>query len=426
MDILRNIYDIYLRSGRVTTDTRSLKKDDIFIALKGANFNGNKFARQAIDLGASAVVVDEDVDLTSHKVFRVENGLEFLQDLARYHRMQLRIPVIGITGSNGKTTTKELMNAVLETRFKAFATRGNFNNHIGVPLTLLEIGKTIEIAIVEMGANHMKEIEFLCEIARPTLGYITNFGKAHLEGFGSEANIVKGKSELYRFIEQSGGTVLLDARDPVQLRQSGTAQKILFGDQPEDDIFITNHSDTENLEIGYQGELIRPRITGKYNLKNISAAIAVGAHFGVPPKNIKKAIEDYVPSMNRSEIKETGKNTLMLDAYNANPSSMKASIESFDKQFKTGKFVLLGDMFELGKQTGKEHQMICDLLKDMDVQEVVLVGKAFYKCKIPKTWNRFKTTIEAEEFLRDAKVQNKNILIKGSRGMHLETTTKYL
>ena len=427
MDILQNVYSIFLRNNRVTTDTRTLEKGDVFIALKGANFNGNKYARQAIDLGAIAVVVDEPPDFTDHRIFVVDDGLRFLQALANHHRRSLNIPFIGITGSNGKTTTKELIHAVLSQKFNTHATVGNYNNHIGVPLTLLQITPKTEIAIIEMGANHMREIAELCEIAEPSMGYITNFGKAHLEGFGSEENIVIGKSELYDFLRAHNGKAIVDKDDTRQMERSEGIHRFTFGNQSDADILVTDLGSGEELEIGFRGEIIHPIIQGKYNFKNIAAAIAIGSHFNVRPSRIKMAIEAYEPKMNRSEEVKTTDNRILLDAYNANPSSMSSSVSSFlNMNSELPKMLIIGDMFELGRSAGKEHQKIVDQIRENGMLEVILVGKLFSKTKYPREWHSFKTTEEISDWLNENRQRQKHILIKGSRGMKLESLTEKL
>lgn len=424
MNILNNIYEIYLKNGRVNTDTRTLKEGEVFFALKGGNFNGNRFVTKALELGAEAVVIDEDQGITNSKVFLVDDALETLQDLARLHRSKLNIPVLGITGSNGKTTTKELIRDVLLTSMKVVATKGNLNNHIGVPLTLLSIPLDTELAIIEMGANHQKEIEFLCSIAQPTHGYITNFGKAHLEGFGGEEGVIKGKSELYDHLRSTQGTVFINHEDPIQISRGANIESFTFGSENADCI-IKNESDGAQIKLVYKKEHISSQLFGSYNFTNAAAAIAIGEYFKISPNHIHTAIASYKSSINRSEILQTETNHLVMDAYNANPTSMGLSITSFLKVDHAHKSVILADMFELGAYAAVEHQKIVDLLKGQNVN-VYLVGELFFKTRTPKDWLKFKSTDEIKIHFHSNPIQNNYVLLKGSRGMKLETLVEVL
>ncbi len=425
MDI-KNLYRAYLDSTGVNTDTRKITKGNIFFALKGENFNGNAFAEKAVKNGATLAVIDEPEYLADNCIL-VDNTLVCLQELARYHRAQLKIPVIGLTGSNGKTTTKELMYAVLAKRFNAIATNGNLNNHIGVPLTILSISQEHEIAIVEMGANHQKEIEFLCTISQPDLGYITNYGKAHLEGFGGVEGVIKGKSELYDYLSNNNKKALINSDDPLQIEKSGgIAQKIFFGtEEPSPYCFELGPTDDNGyLSIRFNDHLIKTQLTGDYNFSNVCSAISLGIYFRVPVDDIIAAIKGYQPHNNRSELKKTPNNTLFLDMYNANPSSLEAALTDFDKLKSPSKWIIIGDMFEMGPYEREEHQRIADLIETMNFEKKILVGQAFSKSESKA--DKFQSTDNLLEWLRNNKPKGKTIFIKGSRGMKLERATEYI
>lgn len=393
----------------------------MFFSLKGDNFNGNMFAQEALDKGAVKVIIDEkEFHKTNGETILVENVLVTLQQLARFHREFLGLPIISLTGSNGKTTSKELINAVLTQKFKTVATQGNLNNHIGVPLTLLEMDKQTEIGIVEMGANHLGEIKMLCEIAEPDFGYITNFGKAHLEGFGSLEGVVRGKTELYQFLKKYDRKIFVNAEDPKQMGNSKEMDRVTFGPS-QSDFNIQLADGTDLLAIQFNGIQIQSNLVGAYNFANLSAAIAIGAYFKVPLDKIKAGIEGYIPSNNRSQLIKKGTNTILMDAYNANPSSMIAALENFKNAKDENKIMFLGDMFELGKESKTEHQNIVDFLSEDEFGKVFLVGSNFVKAKNKashiqqfETFDELKATIQ-----RDAPT-NASILIKASRGMALE------
>lgn len=408
-----NIYQLYSKNFLVDTDTRLIRKHTIFFGLKGDNFNGNRFAKQALSKGASYAIVDEEEYQTDDRIILVKNVLQTLQKLAVFHRQKLGIPIISLTGSNGKTTTKELINSVLSTKYKTNATKGNLNNHIGVPLTLLAMTPDTEIGIIEMGANHLNEIAFLCQITKPDYGYITNFGKAHLEGFGSEDGVIKGKSELFDFIKSKNGTVFINEKDPIQIEKSKGINTIIF------------HSTLSFLEakpfvsLEFEKTKIQSQLIGAYNYENIAAAITIGNYFKVDILNIKTAIESYYPSNNRSQIIDIGSSKIILDAYNANPSSMDVAIKSFYQSQNKNKIAVLGDMFELGKSSAKEHQFITDLIENMNFKSVFLIGSNFYGVKTRKA-SKFESF---SEFIKNVNLNdfnNSTILIKGSRGMALE------
>jgi len=415
------IHPLFLKSSGVSTDTRKIFKNCIFFALKGENFNGNLFAQEALDKGAFKVIVDEKAfHKSTGETILVENVLLTLQELATYHRKFLGLPIIALTGSNGKTTSKELINAVLSQKFITVATQGNLNNHIGVPLTLLAMNKETELGIVEMGANHLGEIKMLSEIVEPDYGYITNFGKAHLEGFGTLEGVVQGKTELYQFLKKYNKKIFVNANDPKQVASSEGIERITFGTAQSDfDIQLLDSS--HYLLIEFNGTQIQSNLVGAYNFANLSAAIAIGAYFKVSPEKIKAGIESYVPSNNRSQWITKGKNTILLDAYNANPTSMLAALENFKQAKGENKILFLGDMFELGQEAEAEHQNIVDFLTKNPFGKVFLVGSNFF-ISTNKTSHikQFETFDELKKELQKNPPKDATILIKASRGMALE------
>ena len=416
---IAELYQLYTQNYLVDTDTRSIRQDTLFFALKGANFNGNTFADKALEAGASYAVIDEAEYKTSDRTILVDDVLQTLQELANYHRNQLDIPFIGLTGSNGKTTTKELIHAVLETQFKTSATSGNFNNHIGVPLTILAIQPDTEMAVVEMGANHQKEIAFLSSICEPDFGYITNFGKAHLEGFGGVEGVIKGKSELYDFLRANGKTAFINPEDTIQVVKTTDIDSIPFYENMS---FVT---DQPFVQLKVDDVLIQSHLVGEYNYNNIAVAVTIGKHFGISLENIKSAIENYVPKNNRSEILKKGSNTIILDAYNANPSSMEVALKSFAKAEGEHKVVILGDMFELGEDSAKEHQAIADLTIALGFNQSYFIGEHF--AQIKTSGQQFSTFEDFAEFMKaNTTLSDASILIKGSRGMKLERTLELL
>ncbi len=416
-----SIHHLFLESSGVSTDTRKIFKNCIFFALKGENFNGNLFAQEALDKGAFKVIVDEKAfHKSTGETILVENVLLMLQELATFHRKFLGVPIISLTGSNGKTTSKELINAVLSKKLKTVATQGNLNNHIGVPLTLLAMNKETEIGIVEMGANHLGEIKMLSEIAEPDYGYITNFGKAHLEGFGSLEGVVQGKTELYQFLKKHRKKIFVNANDPKQLANSEEIDRITFGTAQSDfDIKLLDSS--HHLLVEFGGTQIQSNLVGAYNFANLSAAIAIGAYFKVSSEEIKVGIEAYVPSNNRSQLISKGTNTILMDAYNANPTSMLAALENFKQAKGSNKIMFLGDMFELGKEAEAEHQNIVDFLAKNPFGNVFLVGSNFYKTTNNAIHiKQFETFDELKNEIESNTPKKATILIKGSRGMALE------
>lgn len=400
----------------------------MFFAIKGENFDANTFARQALDLGALFVVIDNASYFIDERTILVQNSLETLQELAKYHRTYLKLPIIALTGSNGKTTTKELINVVLSEKFKTKATVGNLNNHIGVPLTLLSFTQETEIGIVEMGANHKKEIEFLCEIAQPDYGYITNFGKAHLEGFGGVEGVIQGKSEMYQYLAKNDKMVFVNLEDPIQIEKSKGIKSFTFGVQKEAaDVKIENIQANPFVAVKYENFDVESHLIGLYNANNINAAVSIGRYFKVEDKAIKKAIENYIPANNRSQLLKKGSNEIILDAYNANPSSMEVAIANFLQLENENKVMILGDMFELGNESPQEHKIIVDSLSKQDKSICYLIGKSFFENKISKENIQFFETFDAfAEYLKTIQFKDNTILIKGSRGMALERTLEYI
>lgn len=414
---IAQLHTHFLKSKGICTDTRKLISGQLHFALKGENFNGNKFAKQALTNGASLTIIDEDT-FNSDTTILVDDVLTTLQELATYHRVYLGMPIIGLTGSNGKTTTKELINTVLSQKYSTTATIGNLNNHIGVPLTLLSMTKETEIGIVEMGANHQKEIEALCKIVRPDYGYVTNFGKAHLEGFGGFEGVIKGKSELYDYLRLTKGKAIINDLDPLQKQQAIDVEISTFGSHQSDlEITLTSTLPTLNLKVN--NTQITSHLIGTYNFTNIAAAIAIGNLFELDINQIKKGIEQYIPQNSRSQLIQKNGSQIILDAYNANPTSMVAAVENLSLQ-KIEKIAFLGDMFEVGDTSPQEHQTILDLLNKLQINTVYGVGPTFGKMK-PHKNQKLYTTFEA--FAKDFSgitVPNCMILIKGSRGMKME------
>jgi UDP-N-acetylmuramoyl-tripeptide--D-alanyl-D-alanine ligase len=418
------LYRLFLETGAVTTDTRKITPGCMFFALRGDNFDGNTFAAEAIAKGALYAVVDNK-DLAEEKqMLFVDDTLKSLQELASIHRDHLNIPVIGITGTNGKTTTKELINSVLSRKFKTTATPGNLNNHIGVPLTLLSVNNTTEIAIIEMGANHESEIAALCRIANPEFGIITNIGMAHIEGFGSLEGVIRAKSELYEFIRESGGQLFVNSDNELLTGISVDISSITYGAkagawchgwQEEANPFARLKWDSPDGLIAVETKLV-----GAYNFENIMAAICIGQYFGVPSNEICDAIANYQPSNNRSQILDTGKNLVIMDAYNANPTSMKAAILNFRNMKSLNKTAILGDMFELGEESAKEHAKMVHLADESNFETVLLIGPRFGSLPLPDHFRAFTSAAEANSWLKSHPMQGKTILVKGSRGMHLE------
>ncbi len=419
---IKQLYKIYLEYPSIQTDTRKLKKGDLFFALKGENFNGNEFALKSLENGAAYAIVDDMSVRVTDKIICVENVLDTLQQLAKFHRQQFDIPFIAITGSNGKTTTKELIHAVLSTTYKTYTTEGNLNNHIGIPLTILKIKKDAEMAVIEMGANHLKEIEGYCLYTLPTHGLITNCGKAHLEGFGGIEGVRKGKGELYDYLRAHDGCAfvmkdydyLLDMSKGIKNTYTyGTVASDLTGSLLKSEPFLQFSFRHRNKTINVGTHLV-----GDYNLPNALAAVAMGTYFNVDDQKIQYAIESYLPSNSRSQLIEMDSNKIILDAYNANPSSMKAAIENFSKMQEKDKILILGGMAELGNESIAEHQSIVELIGKYQWKEVALVGGDFLKMNHP--YLQFKDSKEAGEWFHRQKIRQSTILVKGSRSMKME------
>ncbi|MNK60945.1 UDP-N-acetylmuramoyl-tripeptide--D-alanyl-D-alanine ligase [compost metagenome] len=425
---IKDIHNLFLQCSSLSIDTRKIEKKSMFFAIKGEKFDANTFAKEALELGALYVIIDNESYFIDDRTILVENSLQTLQELARFHRNYLALPIVALTGSNGKTTTKELINVVLSKKFRTKATVGNLNNHIGVPLTLLSFTKETEIGIVEMGANHQKEIEFLCQIAQPDFGYITNFGKAHLEGFGGVEGVIAGKSEMYQYLAANQKTVFVNLEDPIQIEKSKGIKSFTFGVKKENaDLNIQNITANPFVVIEYNDFAIESHLIGLYNANNINAATAIGKYFDVKESDIKSAIENYIPANNRSQMMQKGSNEIILDAYNANPSSMAVAITNFLQLDKKKKVMILGDMFELGDESLQEHKVIIDSLANQKEAFCFLIGKAFFTGKISNDNIQFFETFDAfAEFLKTFKFDSNMILIKGSRGMALERTLDYI
>ena len=424
---IEELYKQFKACTSVSTDTRKLVKDCMYFALKGDNFDGNKFVDKAFEGGAKYCIVDNENAVINENCILVNNSLISLQELAKFHRNEIGIKIISLTGSNGKTTTKELINAVLASEYKVKATVGNLNNHIGVPLTLLSFSESLDFGIVEMGANHKKEIEFLCNIAQPDYGLITNFGKAHLEGFGSEEGIIEGKSELYKFLKANNKTAFINTDDNKQIQQINDYPKIItFGTTSTNNHTIKFKEANPYVILSFNDTQINSQLIGDYNYGNIAVAVAIGQHFEVSSQNIKQAIESYRPNNNRSEIIKKGNTKIILDAYNANPTSMLAALKNFKQLPNGNKYLFLGDMFELGDSAKKEHQAIVNFIEENFSNNVHLVGKNFFETNTKDSINKFSTFEELKPILPALDLSNSYLLIKGSRGMALERILEYI
>lgn len=422
-----SLYKKYLECAFVSTDSRTGQANSLFFALPGPNFNGNQFAAAALAQGARYAVVD-DPALASDQVLVVPDTLQALQELAQFHRRQLSIPVIGITGSNGKTTTKELINAVLSQQYTTLYTQGNLNNHIGVPLTLLSIRPEHQIAIIEMGANHTGEIAQLCRLAEPTHGMITNIGKAHLEGFGSLEGVARAKSELYLHLLEHHGTVFIHSQNEHLQRLAHRLPTKITYPAPGDFFQATFISASPYVVYTSEnGATVTTQIVGGYNFENIAAASCIGKYFNIPLEKINAGIAAYLPTNNRSQVLQKGTNTILLDAYNANPSSMAASVQNFGRAAATQRILILGDMFELGPESAAEHRKLGELIAGLPFSQVYLCGPDMQHtaAQVPAA-RYFATKPELQEWLRTHPVQNSLVLIKGSRGMSLETLVELL
>lgn len=421
---VKQLYELFKRSNGVTTDTRKIGEGQLFFALKGGNFNGNEFAVQAIENGASYSIIDEAHYKLNDRCILVDNVLDTLQQLAHYHRIQVNPKaIIAVTGSNGKTTTKELLHAVLSTTFRTHYTKGNLNNHIGIPITLLDMKADTEIAVIEMGANHRQEIAGYCRYVEPTHGVITNCGKAHLEGFGGVEGIRKGKGELYDYLKNNKGVIFVNEDDDIllmMLQERNIDRYISYGNSSKASCKSTILKDHPFLEIQFEDVRIHSNLFGSYNYSNIMCAVAVATYFGVSTENIRTAIGNYFPENARSQLIQQNGYQLIMDSYNANPTSMQHALESFSKGGLAHKVIILGDMYELGEESEKEHQFIADLCVSLHFETIVLVGKNFGKTNTPDSVIKFENAAEAQVWFRKQDLTNAQILLKGSRSMGME------
>ncbi len=423
---IEEIYKLFIECSSVCTDTRNIKKDSLFIALKGDNFDGNKFSKDAITNGSKYALVDNIEFADNKKIFFVANTFLALQNLAKFHREKFNIPVVSITGTNGKTTTKELISFVLQEKYNVTFTKGNLNNHIGVPLTLLEINSETQIAVIEMGANHPGEIKTLCEIALPNYGIITNIGKAHLEGFGSLYGVINTKTEMYRFIKKNKGKIFINTNNEILLSHIDNNEYISYG--ANEDCYLSGKNPSSNPFLKLEWKMynsntwntVQTNLVGNYNFENVLAAICIGNYFEVEENKITKAIHNYNPTNNRSQIIKSENNTILIDAYNANPTSMVAALESFFEMLGDNKVLVIGDMLELGKNTENEHKNILQLIVQSEIKEVFLIGKTFAKTSENTNFKSFESVSLFKDYLKNNPFLNKQILVKGSHGIHLE------
>jgi UDP-N-acetylmuramoyl-tripeptide--D-alanyl-D-alanine ligase len=427
--VTEQLYELFLQHPVISTDTRKIAKDSLFFALKGDKFDANSFAKQAIEAGAAYAITDDAQYRVSEQYILVDEVLTMLQDLARYHRKQLQIPVIGLTGTNGKTTTKELIKAVLSQHFNTYATEGNLNNHIGVPLSILSITAEHEMAVIEMGANHQKEIEMLSTISQPTHGLITNVGKAHLEGFGGTEGVKIAKGELYDYLQAHNGIIFINTDSPIlaEMKAKRDLQNTIgYGTQKADNLItgkVTKNAPYVSLEwsaangVSYE---VDSHLTGAYNLDNMLAAICIGTYFKMSDAEINAGLSGYQPTNNRSQITQTANNTLICDYYNANPSSMAVAIDNISTMDAKDKVLVLGDMFELGDESAAEHEAIIQKAIAAPVNQRIFIGKAFFDLKQGFSADFYETTDDAIKALKEKPVKHSTVLIKGSRGMALE------
>ena len=423
----KKLYSLFTSSSGVSIDTRNLISNQIFFSLKGKNFNGNNFALEALDKGASYSIIDDKSILNKNQnLIYVEDSLKALQDLSCYHRSQYDTKIIGVTGSNGKTTTKNLIYSILSQKYNVVKTKGNLNNHIGVPLSLFDINEEVDIAIIEMGANHVGEIENLCEIAMPDIGLITNYGKAHLEGFGGFEGVIKGKTEMFDYLTQNYGHIILNNDDKLQVENCKGDLAVTFGEKQDSEYSFDYIKRDNQLILKSEDYEFRSNIYGDYNFSNIASSVSIGKFLDLTNEEIQKGLDVFKNDSNRSEIIQFGSNKIYLDAYNANPTSMKASISNFDKELISNKVLVLGDMFELGEHSDKEHQDIVDLIDNKNYKKVYLVGNIFFNCKSTEVHiEKFKSLDEMSKSINLNDLHSMNILIKGSRGIGLEKLLNY-
>ncbi len=424
MNSIETLYAAFLKSTGISTDTRTLVKGNIFFALKGPAFNGNHLVNEALEKGALLAVADDENLQNTSNVFYAENSLQTLQQLATFHRMKMKATVIGITGSNGKTTTKELISKVLSKKYSLIYTQGNLNNHIGVPLTLLTIKPETEMAVIEMGANHIGEIRQLCRIARPEFGIITNIGKAHIEGFGGFTGVINAKTEMYSWIDDHGKMLFVNTDNELLDRLSAPIKRFTFGSSLQNDVYGELVANDPFLHLAWEYKdhqsVVATKMIGSYNNENILAAIAIGCYFGVDGTAIDKAIGGYVSSNNRSQLMETEHNRVVMDAYNANPTSMAAAIHNLDKMRNRKAWLIIGDMLELGADADAEHADILKLIIDLEFKNVILVGPHFKNVIAEDDWLWFEKVDELVEYLGEHPIRNADILVKASRGIQLE------
>ena len=420
MNPIETIYQHYIKAHKVSTDSRKIEKDAVFFALKGENFDANDFAMQVAEQGVASLVVADRQDLPKHeRILIVDDSLKTLQALAAYHRSQSKATILSITGTNGKTTTKELVSAVLEKKYRIIHTMGNLNNHIGVPLTLLSIQPDTEIAVVEMGANHPGEIDFLCKIADPDYGLITNIGKAHLEGFGSFEGVIKTKTELYRHIKAHGKAVFVNQGNPLLWEQSEGQERISYGKHCDAFCPVAPGACNPYLSVVWRKRLIQTHLVGSYNFENVAAAIGVGQYFGVEENAIVEALEAYTPTNSRSQVVETQKNRVIMDAYNANPTSMRAALINFANICGEQHLLIIGDMRELGTASEEEHRNILGLMKELGYKDAMFVGQNFSAYNEDPDWKTFDKVGDLCEYLESHPVSGKTILVKGSNSIQL-------
>ena len=438
MDLQQDKIYRYIQQGyKISTDSRNIDNNTIFFALKGEVFDGNEFASEAIDKGAALAIIDKEGLPERDGLIKVKNVLNTLRSLAIFHRSKIKIPVIGITGSNGKTTTKELISSVLTTKYKTLFTPGNYNNHIGLPLTILSLTNEHDIAVIEMGANHVGEIDHLCNIAQPTCGLITNIGKAHIEGFGGFENIIKAKGELYKYLIRNNGLIFVNKDNSILTDQLKDYNKLFtYGSKSNFDCsgkiisaqpYLELEIDIPDTKVSDNEKRISTNLVGAYNFENVLAAVALGRYFGVPATDIKKSIENYKPINRRSQFAQTAKNKVIWDAYNANPTSMALALENFSGNPDKPKVVILGDMLELGDSAKKEHLAIVDLVRNMKLNKVILIGDEFSACPVDENnFFIFRNTDEAADWFTKNEIKDSTILVKGSRGIKLEKLEKFL
>ena len=418
--MIEKIYELYTKAYTITTDSRAITKDCIFVALKGEHFDGNDFAMRVAEEGIAAAVIADRKDLPKHeRLFVVDDSLKALQELAKHHREKLGLPIIGITGTNGKTTTKELVSAVLSKKYNIVFTQGNFNNQLGVPLTLLRIKPEAEMAVVEMGASHPGDINELTNIGEPNYGLITNIGRAHLRDFGGYEGVIKTKNEMYQYIAAHNGLLFVNKDNELLMGLANNINKVTYGNGNNADIQGKMLSANPYLSVEWNGHKIDTQLVGDYNFENVMAAICIGTYFKVAANDIVEALSNYCPTNNRSQVIETGKNRVVMDAYNANPTSMSLAIKNFRNICKNDNLLILGDMRELGKESEQEHKMIIELLKELKFKHVYLVGSEFSKCSENSDYTSFMNVEELAQYLNNNPVSGLDILVKGSNSIHL-------